>query len=203
MGAGSTETGPSRRHRSIQASSTLPSTWAAPSSTRPRCRQASRAAWPWLCARVGGTNRASACCSCALKGRPQDRGYRGRDRPEPSGRLLVRRADTNRDGRIEIAVEAAPQAADRNTILNGLWVFAANTQPDSEALLTGALNARALARLSATHPGGPARNDLILVRVTNTGREPQVLRPRLIVDTALPFAFQPEAGRAVSTTTRP
>jgi hypothetical protein len=34
--------------------------------------------------------------------------------------------DANADGKIEIAVDAAPQAADKNTILNGLWVFAAD-----------------------------------------------------------------------------
>ena len=31
--------------------------------------------------------------------------------------------DANRDGRIDISIDAAPQAADKNTILNGLWVF--------------------------------------------------------------------------------
>ena len=36
--------------------------------------------------------------------------------------------DANGDGQIDIAVEAAPQAADKNTILNGLWVFAADAE---------------------------------------------------------------------------
>ncbi len=103
--------------------------------------------------------------------------------------------DANGDGRIEIAVEAAPQGSDQNTILNGLWVFAADTPPDSGALLAGKLNPAALARLSGNGPGGPARNDMILVRVTNQGAEARTLQPRLIVDTALAFAFQPEAQR--------
>lgn len=52
--------------------------------------------------------------------------------------------------------------------------------------------ASALQRLD---PGGPARNDLILVRVTNAGTEARTLQPRLIVDTTLAFAFQPETRR--------
>lgn len=105
--------------------------------------------------------------------------------------------DANGDGKIEIAVEAAPQAQDKNTILNGLWVFAANQKPDTELLLAGNLNARALARLSDGKPGGPARNDLILVHVTNHGPEARTLQPRLVVDTTLGFAFQPAEQRAI------
>lgn len=103
--------------------------------------------------------------------------------------------DANGDGKIEMAVEAAPPAADKNTILNGLWVFAADQKPDSEALLAGKLNSLALARMNAIKPGGPARNDLILVRVTNTSRAARTLQPRLIVDTTLALAFQSEAQR--------
>ena len=103
--------------------------------------------------------------------------------------------DANGDGKIEIAVEAAPQAADKNTILNGLWVFPAEAKPDSGALLAGQLNSVALARNNAIKPGGLARNDLILVRVANPGPEAKTLQPRLIVDTTLGFAFQPDTQR--------
>ncbi len=102
--------------------------------------------------------------------------------------------DANGDGKIEIAVEAAPRAADKNTILNGLWVFAADAKPDSDALLAGKLNSLALARMNSIKPGGPARNDLILVRVTNNGTATRTLQPRLIVDTTLEFMFQPDAA---------
>ena len=40
-----------------------------------------------------------------------------------------------------------------------------------------------------------ARNDLILIRVTNPGSQARVLRPRLIVDTSRAFAFQPKIQR--------
>ena len=105
--------------------------------------------------------------------------------------------DANGDGKIEIAVDASPQAKDKNTILNGLWAFAADAKPDSDALLAGKLNSLALARMNSVKPSGPARNDLILVHVTNTGTETRTLRPRLIVDTTLAFSFQPEARRCV------
>ena len=105
--------------------------------------------------------------------------------------------DANGDGRIDITVEAAPQAADKNTILNGLWAFSAEAKPNTETLLAGQLNALALARLDVTNPGGPARNDLILVRVTNHGKAARTLQPRLMVDTTLGFAFQAGAGCVV------
>jgi hypothetical protein len=105
--------------------------------------------------------------------------------------------DANGDGKIEIAVEAAAQAADKNTILNGLWVFAAEQKPENDALLAGKLNGVALARMNTTNPGGPARNDLVLVRVANQGGGARTLQPQLIVDTTLPFSFQPGAQRAV------
>ena len=105
--------------------------------------------------------------------------------------------DANGDGKIDITVEAAPQAADKNTILNGLWAFAADQKTDTDTLLAGKLNSLALARLSAIQYGGPPRNDLVLVHVTNTGTEPRTFRPRLIVDTALAFAFQPQTRRCV------
>lgn len=100
--------------------------------------------------------------------------------------------DADGDGVIEIRVDLARQAADRTTILNGLWVFDSSVKADDQTLLTGGLNARAIAVMKSAQPGGPARNDLILVRVTNTGQDPHVLQPRLIVDTALDFAFHPE-----------
>jgi hypothetical protein len=46
------------------------------------------------------------------------------------------------------------------------------------------------------NPGGPARNDLILVRVRNTSAVTRTLRPQLVVDTTLPFAFDPGTQRA-------
>lgn len=100
--------------------------------------------------------------------------------------------DANHDGRIEITVEAAPEAADQNTILNGLWVFAADQAPDSTALLAGALNSLAVARLGEVRPAGPARNDVILVELTNHGASKRTLEPRLVVDTTLEFEFHPE-----------
>lgn len=103
--------------------------------------------------------------------------------------------DTNADGIIEIAVEAAPQGFDKNTILNGLFVFDPNAKTDGEALLAGRMNSMALATMSAASFGGPSRNDLILVHVNNTTLQERTLQPRLVVDTTLPFSFQPDAQR--------
>ena len=105
--------------------------------------------------------------------------------------------DTNNDGRIEVSVDAAPGGTDQNTFLNGLWVFEAGARADTEGLLAGRLNGAALGRLNLSNPGGPPRNDVILVTLTNSGSAPREARPQLVVDTTHPFAFEPETGRAV------
>ncbi len=115
----------------------------------------------------------------------------GRNRP---GAFWFDARDVNGDGRIEITIAAAPEAADKNTILNGLWAFPIGVEIDDDALLSGRMNERAVGRLEVTHPGGPPRNDLVLVCVTNTGPTPRTLAPRLVVDTVLPFSFEPGAG---------
>ena len=93
--------------------------------------------------------------------------------------------DTNGDGKIEITVDVADRSGDRIVILNGLWVFPAGTKVDDAALLAGKLNSTALARLSTAAASGPARNDLILVHVTNTGTESRIIVPRLQVSSSL------------------
>ncbi|MCP5522864.1 MAG: hypothetical protein H7A46_15100 [Verrucomicrobiales bacterium] len=103
--------------------------------------------------------------------------------------------DANRDGRIDIHVEATPQASDKNTILNGLWVFAPDQEADSEALLAGKLNAIASARMQPRRPAGPVRDDFIVVYVTNRGTTKRILQPWLIVDTTLGCDFHPDERR--------
>jgi hypothetical protein len=98
--------------------------------------------------------------------------------------------DTNGDGHIDIQVEAAGQSSDKNTILNGLWVFPANEPENDQALLAGKLDGHALGRLDQTSLVGPSRNDLILVSVTNAGTETRTFIPKLVVDTALGCQLQ-------------
>lgn len=93
--------------------------------------------------------------------------------------------DTNGDGKIDISVDAADNSFDKSTILNGLWVFPANTPEDDDALLSGKLNHQAIGRLDESTAAGPSRNDAVLVHVTNTGNEDRTIQPTLIVDTAL------------------
>ena len=95
--------------------------------------------------------------------------------------------DTNGDGKIEIAVEPDSKAGDKSAILNGLWLFPAGTKADDAALLAGKLSATALAQLNSAVPSGPSRNDLVLVHVTNTGKEPRTIQPKLRLHAALGF----------------
>lgn len=45
--------------------------------------------------------------------------------------------------------------------------------------------------------GGPGRDDIILVRVKNTGNEEYIFNPKLIVNTALPLSFHVDKQEAV------
>ncbi len=49
---------------------------------------------------------------------------------------------------------------------------------------------------SQKSPGG-ARDDVLLVQVANTSTEPRPLKPRLVVDTVLPFQFSPGDHQAL------
>ncbi len=105
--------------------------------------------------------------------------------------------DSNNDGKINISVEAAPEGSDKNTILNGLWVFDAGSKHDDDALIAGKLNSTALADITHANYGGPQRDDYILVKVKNTGNQGRVFQPILRVNTALPFSFEPGRQKAV------
>lgn len=105
--------------------------------------------------------------------------------------------DSNGDGKITISVEAAAKGSDKNTILNGLWVFDADTRHDSEALISGKLNTIASSDLTQANYGGPGRDDIILVRVENSGNEEHIFNPKLIVNTVLPLSFHVDKQEAV------
>lgn len=89
--------------------------------------------------------------------------------------------DADNDG--NITIEITRRGTDKYAVLNGLWIFPADQPPDSEALLSG--NLKPLARISDAKPAGPARNDLILVHVTNKGATTRTVQPKLIVDSKL------------------
>ncbi len=105
--------------------------------------------------------------------------------------------DSNGDGKINISVKAAPQAADKNTILNGLWVFHADTKHDNEALLSGKLNSKALSDITRPNYDGPSRDDIMLISVKNTSNEVRVFNPKLVVNTALSMDFHKDMQRAM------
>jgi hypothetical protein len=98
--------------------------------------------------------------------------------------------DTNGDGKIDIQVDAAGNSFDKTTVLNGLWLFPANASGSDADLLSGRLNAQALARLDQTLMGGPSRNDVLLVHVQNTGQQPRTVTPQIVVDSMLGTQFE-------------
>ncbi len=102
--------------------------------------------------------------------------------------------DANGDGHIDIEVESADNGADKNTILNGLWIFPTGTPIDDAALLAGKPAVKPLARMSLTDRNGPPRNDVILVHVTNTGITERTISPQIIVDTTLDCELNDQAA---------
>jgi hypothetical protein len=70
--------------------------------------------------------------------------------------LTMAGRDVNRDGVVSVEVLPVPGAEDGNTILSALWVFPPDAAVDSQELLAGKLDARALARIDAdTLPSTP------------------------------------------------
>jgi hypothetical protein len=91
--------------------------------------------------------------------------------------------DEDADGRILIKVAAATAAGDKNTILNGIWIFPADTPRESQSLLDGRMNPDASARMTHSLYGGPPRNDIVLVHLHNEGSRERTIQPRLVIDT--------------------
>jgi hypothetical protein len=104
--------------------------------------------------------------------------------------------DENHDGWVDVAVAAATNSPDTNTILNALWVFPGDAKLDEHALLAGRSTWPALAHLDcgADAAGNqPARHDLVLVRMRNTGAAPASVSPSLTIESAAPM--MPDAFR--------
>lgn len=91
--------------------------------------------------------------------------------------FLFQGKDADGDGAISITITATGE--DKNTILNGLWSFPADTKTDIPALLAGRLLVKSLiggSNRSSTRP------DLILVHITNTGTDPHTVHPKLAIE---------------------
>jgi len=100
-------------------------------------------------------------------------------------------SDENGDGWIDVAVAAAANSPDKNTILNLLWIFRAGDAPDERELLSGVTVKPPLARVECGVPnfgGRPTRNDTLLVRLRNPGATPARITPTLTVESETPVA---------------
>jgi hypothetical protein len=93
--------------------------------------------------------------------------------------------DENNDGWVDLAVAAAENSPDLNTILNVLWVFAGAAAPPAGQLLSGQSPIPALAHLDCggeIGAGQPPRHDVLLVRLRNyRGGEARVV-PALTIE---------------------
>jgi len=109
---------------------------------------------------------------------------KGRNQPEV---YSFPARDENGDGWIDLAVAAAENSPDRNTILNTLWVFAGSDLPSREELLAGRSVRRPLAHLdcgSGSALDQSPRHDVTLVRMRNTGASAVPIASTLTIESA-------------------
>jgi hypothetical protein len=106
-----------------------------------------------------------------------------------SGELLYHYGQGGREFATRIGVETVPGAMWQQQELHSPRVPIVRTHHAADGL---DIREEALA---VTPPVGSARDDLLLVRLTNTGSGTRTLQPRLVVDTVLPFRFEADPGQ--------
>lgn len=95
--------------------------------------------------------------------------------------------DDDENGWIDLEVAAASKSVDKNPFLNVLWVFAAGVEPNADDFLTGTPAAPPLAYHNCGMHLGSPRNDILLVRIRNTGETRQTIQPTVVVESQFPF----------------
>lgn len=116
---------------------------------------------------------------------------------DKSGELLYHYGRGNREFGTRIGVEVVAGARWRKQELDSPRVPIVRTWRSAEGLEIVEEAFAVTGLKQTTVPGGPARNDLILVRVRNTSTQSRTLQPRLIADTTLAFDFKPVTQRVV------
>jgi len=105
--------------------------------------------------------------------------------------------DEDGDGWIEVTVSAAAESQDVNTILNVLWVFEGTLDPPKDKLLAGNSTRAPLAHVDCgTEPAaaGPPRNDMLILRLRNTGSSEANVTPTVSIESE--FAVAPDQEQA-------
>lgn len=111
----------------------------------------------------------------------------GRDTPVV---LTFDAKDRNNDGLLEMGIYSGAGAADKNTILNALWIFEAAKTPSEKQILSGGIDAQALALYDARgHTQDPIK--LCFDKTIPPGEEYNVL-------VTLPQSKQAPVGAAVA-----
>jgi hypothetical protein len=103
--------------------------------------------------------------------------------------------DENGDGWIDLAVKTAEQAADRNTILNVLWIFREGAAPGVDELLTGQSSRPALAHVECGQglpPNQPPRHDVLIASLHNAGVTSAPVTPTLVIESEFAITPQPD-----------
>ncbi len=114
---------------------------------------------------------------------------KGRNQPEV---YSFPACDENGDGWIDLAVAAADDSPDKNTILNTLWVFSGTDVPSKAELVAGQSARAPLAHVDCGNDSElnqPTRHDLALIRLRNTGASEERVAPALTIESMSQIAL--------------
>jgi len=92
--------------------------------------------------------------------------------------------DVNSDGLIDIRVATAAEAGNKTAFLNAIWAFTAQVPRDNASLLAGKMDGRAALAYYVGQSDLDARNDVVLIQITNAGPSPRVVTPKVMVRSA-------------------
>jgi hypothetical protein len=107
--------------------------------------------------------------------------------------------DADGDGWITVAVAAAQNSPDKNTVLNTLWVFEGTDKPVADELLAGSSSVQPIVQLDCSFPSllkNPARHDMIVMQMRNTAGQAITAHPVIRIKSEFPIHAEPSNTRA-------
>lgn len=95
------------------------------------------------------------------------------------GIYMVEVKDLNHDGILNVFVKNAPQAKDRNVIINGIWLFRKNQSPTTASIISGKENNQCELYAPCASVNMPERVYHNLVKVRNKTSSKKIFQPVL------------------------
>jgi hypothetical protein len=98
--------------------------------------------------------------------------------PKTPGIYFFDSKDADKDGELIVVITNMPGAKDRNTFVNGLWMFNGHA-PSAASIINGSQDKQAALYVKCADVGMPERRYHLLVNLKNTSSAPTVFNPVL------------------------